>query len=51
MLAPLSEAASSPKVRKIIFHYELEESFDELKHMVYDEMLLNYLDCTTHLCL
>ena len=46
ILAPLKEAASSPKGRNILWNYALEISFKELKRMVSGENLLNYLDWT-----
>ena len=42
ILAPPIEATSGPKGRKIIFNDVLEESFNELKRMVYAENLLSY---------
>ena len=44
ILAPLTEAASGPKGRKILWNVALESSFKELKHMVSDEMMLSHLD-------
>ena len=43
ILAPLTEAASSPKCRKILWDYALEISFKEIKRMVCAETLLNDL--------
>ena len=45
-LALLIEVAISPKGRKILWNYALEESFKELNHMVSAETLLNYPDWT-----
>ena len=42
ILAPLTEAASDPKGRKILWNYALENSFKELKRMVSAETLLSY---------
>ena len=42
VLAPLTEAASGPKVRKILWNEALESSFKEMKRMVYSETLLSY---------
>ena len=44
ILAPLTEATSGPKGRKIPQYDALEESFKELKHMVSAETLLNFPD-------
>ena len=43
ILAPLTEAASGPKGRKILWNDALESSFKELKRIVSAEMLLSYL--------
>ena len=45
-LAPLTESASGSKSRKIIWEDPLEDSFKELKRMVYYETLLSYPDWT-----
>ena len=42
MLAPLTETASGPKGRKILFNDALEYSFKEIKCMVSFETLLSY---------
>ena len=42
VLAPLTEAASGPKGRKILWNDALESSFKELKHIVSSEILLSY---------
>ena len=42
ILDPLTEAASGPKVRKMLWNDALENYFKELKHMVSDETLLSY---------
>ena len=42
VLAPLKEANSGPKGRKIPCNDELETVFKELKYMVSTEILLNY---------
>ena len=44
VLAPLTEAASGPKGRKILWNYALESSFKELKRMVSENTLLSYPD-------
>ena len=44
VLAPLTEAASSPKGRKILWNDALESSFKELKCMVSAETLMSYPD-------
>ena len=41
-LAPLTEATSRPKSRKIIWNDALEDYCKELKHMVSYETLLSY---------
>ena len=46
VLAPLTEAASSPKGRKILWNDALESSFKELKCMVSKEIMLSYPDWT-----
>ena len=46
ILAPLKEAVSGPKGRKILWNDTLEDSFKELKHMVSVETLLGYTDWT-----
>ena len=43
VLAPLTESASGPKDRKILWNDALEISFKELKRMVSTETLLSYL--------
>ena len=45
ILYPLTEVASNPKGRKILWNDVLEEYFKELKRMVYPETLFNYSDC------
>ena len=47
ILAPLTEAASGPKDRKIRWNDALEESFKELNRMVSAENLLSYLEWKT----
>ena len=42
ILAPLAEAASGPKGRKILWNKALEDSFKELKFVVSAETLLSY---------
>ena len=42
VLAPLKEANSGPKGRKMPCNDELETVFKELKYMVSTEILLNY---------
>ena len=42
LLAHLTEAASGPKGRKILWNDALETSFKEIKRMVSDETLLSY---------
>ena len=42
ILAPLTEADSGPKGKKILWNDALERSFRELKRMVYVETLLSY---------
>ena len=44
VLAPLTEASSSPKGRKISWNGALESSFKGLKLMVYVDTLLSYTD-------
>ena len=44
ILAPLIEASSGPKCKKIIWEGSLEDSFKELNHIVSAETLLNYPD-------
>ena len=44
VLAPLKEAASGPKGRKILWNDALESYFKELNHMVSAEILLSYPD-------
>ena len=44
VLAPLTEAASGPKGRKILWNDTLENYFKELKRMVSAETLLSYRD-------
>ena len=44
VLAPLTEAASVPKIRKIFWDDALESSFKELNRTVSAEMLLSYTD-------
>ena len=44
VLAPLTEADSGPKVRKMLWNDALEISFKELKRMVSAETLLSYPD-------
>ena len=44
ILAPLTEAASSPEGGKILWNDALEESFKEVNHMVSAETLLIYPD-------
>ena len=45
ILAPLTEAASGPKGRKILWNDRLEISFKEMNLMVSAETLISYLDC------
>ena len=45
VLAPLKEAYSGPKGRKILWNDSLEISLKELKCMVSAEILLNYPGC------
>ena len=42
VLDSLTEAASGPKGRKILWNDALESSFKELKHIVSSEILLSY---------
>ena len=42
ILSPLTEAAISPKGRKILWNDALEDYFKELKHMVFKKNLLSY---------
>ena len=42
VLAPLTEADSGPKVRKILWNDALEISFKELKRMISAKTLLSY---------
>ena len=44
ILAPLTEASSGPKGRKILWNYALEKFFKEIKSMVSAETLLSYPD-------
>ena len=44
ILAPLTEAASGPKGRKMLFNDALKSPFKELKRMVSAETLLSYPD-------
>ena len=44
VLAPLTEAASGPKGRKILWNSALEISFKELNHMFSTDTLLSYPD-------
>ena len=44
VLAPLKEAASDPKCRKLLWNDALERSFKELNCMVSAETLLSYPD-------
>ena len=44
VLTPLIEAASGPKIRKILWNDALESSFKELNRMVSSETLLSYPD-------
>ena len=42
VLAPLADAASGPKGRKILWNDTLESSFKELKRVVSSETLISY---------
>ena len=42
VLVPLTEAASGPKGRNMLWNDALERYFKELKHMVSTDTLLNY---------
>ena len=46
VLSPLVEAASGPKVRKILSNDALESSFKELNRMISAKTLLSYQGCT-----
>ena len=46
ILAPLTEASSGPKVRKIKWTDDLEQAFCNLKKMISEETLLTYPDWT-----
>ena len=46
VLAPLTEAYSVPKGRKILCNGALEDSFKGINRMVSSETLLSYPDCT-----
>ena len=46
VLSPLTEAASVPKGRKILWNDTFEDLVKEIKHMVSDETLSSYPDCT-----
>ena len=46
VLDPLTEAASGPKGRSILWNNNPEVEFCETKHMVSEDTLLNYPDCT-----
>ena len=45
VLSPLTDAASGPKGRNILWNDAFEIYFKELKRMVSAENLLSYLDC------
>ena len=46
VLTPLKEASISAKSKNILWNNDLSVDLWELKQMVSDETLLNYLDCT-----
>ena len=44
ILAPLIKVSSAPKYRAIIWNYNLEVAFREIKYMVSTETLLDFPD-------
>ena len=46
IISPLKKSAVLPKGRKILWNDALENSFNELKHVVSSETLVSYPYCT-----